>query len=109
MQFDLLKAFGYIERVVKSEEKNRKRPISHHTCATCSELPSDISTMGLRFIGIEPTLQRIFFYFILLLSFKKLFKIVFISVLDIKSANLGCFVKGRGKDVKPVVASSRYN
>ena len=24
----------------------RKRPILHHTCATCSELPSYISTMG---------------------------------------------------------------
>ena len=26
-------------------EKNRKRPILHHTCATCSEVPSYISTM----------------------------------------------------------------
>ena len=36
----------YIERVVKAQEKNRKRPISHHTCATCSKLPPYISTMG---------------------------------------------------------------
>ena len=27
------------------QKKNRKRPISHHTCATCSELPSYISTI----------------------------------------------------------------
>ena len=37
--FDLLKAFVYIERVVKSD-LFRKRPILLHTCATCSELPS---------------------------------------------------------------------
>ena len=46
MHFDLFKVFGYIERVVKSEEKNRKLPILRHMCATFSELPSHISTMG---------------------------------------------------------------
>ena len=40
--FDLLKAFGYIERVVKSETKFRKRSIFFYMCATCSELPSYI-------------------------------------------------------------------
>ena len=43
--FDLLKAFGYIERIVKSEKIKRKRPILHYTCAICSEMPSYISTM----------------------------------------------------------------
>ena len=42
--YDLLNAFGYIERVVKPDF-SRKRPIEHHTCATCSELQSYISTM----------------------------------------------------------------
>ena len=42
-RFDLSKAFGSIERVVKSK-KVRKRPILHHACATCSELPSYLST-----------------------------------------------------------------
>ena len=41
----VLNAFGYIERVVKSEFFFRKRPILHHTCAKRSELPSYISTM----------------------------------------------------------------
>ena len=27
------------------ERKKRKRPILHHTCATCSELPFNVSTM----------------------------------------------------------------
>ena len=40
---DLLKAFGYIERIVKF--LCRKRHILHHTCVTCSEPPSNISTM----------------------------------------------------------------
>ena len=43
--FDLLKAFGHIERVVKSEKKNRKKTILLHTCATCSEKPSYIKAM----------------------------------------------------------------
>ena len=42
--FDLLKAFGYIERVVNSDFI-RKLPILHHGCATCVELPSYIYTM----------------------------------------------------------------
>ena len=41
--FDLLKAIRNIERVVKSKQKFRKRPILHHTCATCFELSSCIS------------------------------------------------------------------
>ena len=40
MYFDLLKAIGYIEIVVK-------RPILVQKCAICSELPPNISTMGL--------------------------------------------------------------
>ena len=43
--YELFKAFGYIERVVNSEIFCRKIPILHHTCATCYELPSYISTM----------------------------------------------------------------
>ena len=43
----MLKAFGYSERVVNSDVFFRKRPILHHTCATCSELPSFISKTGL--------------------------------------------------------------
>ena len=46
VNFDLLKAFVYIKRVVKSDFFSfRKRPLSHQTCATCSELPTYISTM----------------------------------------------------------------
>ena len=42
--FDLLKAFGYIESVVKSDFFfSQKRPILQHTCASCSELASYIS------------------------------------------------------------------
>ena len=41
--FDLLKAFGYIDRVVKSDFF-RKRPILLDMCATCFDLPSYIST-----------------------------------------------------------------
>ena len=41
--FYLLKAFGYIERVVRSDFFSRKRHILHHTCATCSKLPLYIS------------------------------------------------------------------
>ena len=44
--FDMLKAFGLIERFVKSDFFSRKRPILLHTCVTCSELPSYISTMS---------------------------------------------------------------
>ena len=33
--FIFAEGIGYIERAVKSE-KNRKRPILHHKCATCS-------------------------------------------------------------------------
>ena len=42
--FDLLKAFGYIKRVVKSD-LFWKRPILYHRCTTCSELSSYITTM----------------------------------------------------------------
>ena len=42
---DILKAIGYIERVVKSEIFFRKRSILLHTCATCSELQFYISTV----------------------------------------------------------------
>ena len=43
--FDLLKAFGYIERVVKSDFFFRV--FFYHACATCSDLPSYISPMVL--------------------------------------------------------------
>ena len=43
--FDLLKAFGYFVKVVKSSFFWGKRPISLHMCATCSEIPSYESTM----------------------------------------------------------------
>ena len=43
--FDLLKAFGYIERVVKSE----KTCFTSETCVSCSELPSYVSTMVMLF------------------------------------------------------------
>ena len=43
--FDLLKAFGYIERVVKSDFYFGNYQILHHMCATFSELPYNISTM----------------------------------------------------------------
>ena len=42
--FDLLKAFDYIDRAVKPV-LFRKRPKLLCTCATFTELPSDISTM----------------------------------------------------------------
>ena len=48
--FRYVKAFGYSERVVKSEIFCRKILIFLHTCATCSEIPSYINTMR---IGIE--------------------------------------------------------
>ena len=38
----LLKAFGYIERVVKSDFFFRKRSLLLYMCATCSDLPSYI-------------------------------------------------------------------
>ena len=50
MYFDLLKAFDYIERVVKSG-KNRKRLILLHRCATSSEQPSCTRTMRGQFVG----------------------------------------------------------
>ena len=42
--FDLLKAFDYIERVVKFDFFFSNRPTLLYMCATCSELPSYIST-----------------------------------------------------------------
>ena len=42
---DSLKAFGHIERVVEYEIHFWKRPILLHMCATCSKVPSYISTM----------------------------------------------------------------
>ena len=42
---DLLKAFGYIERVIKSDFFFEKRPCLHHTCAMLNEQPSSIKTM----------------------------------------------------------------
>ena len=44
--FDLLKAFCYIERAVKSDFF-WKRPNFRHTCATCSEPSFYISTIVL--------------------------------------------------------------
>ena len=49
MLFDLLKAFDYLESHYKSDFFSQKRPIFFHACATCSELPSNISTMYLTF------------------------------------------------------------
>ena len=43
--FDLLKAFGYIERVLKSEFFSERPNLHHISCATCSALPAYISTM----------------------------------------------------------------
>ena len=43
--FDLLKALGDIERVVKSNLFYRELPILIRMCATYSELPSYICTM----------------------------------------------------------------
>ena len=42
----LVKAFGYIKRVVKSDLFFGKRPCLHHTCATLNEQPSNIKTMS---------------------------------------------------------------
>ena len=41
-----MKAFGYIERVVKPIFFSSEKSYFFHTCATCSELPSYISTMN---------------------------------------------------------------
>ena len=41
----MLKAFGYIERVVKSDFFFGKRPCFHHSCATWNEQTSNIKTM----------------------------------------------------------------
>ena len=46
-EFDLKKAFGYIERVVKSDFYLGKYLFLHHACATRSEQPSNIKTMVL--------------------------------------------------------------
>ena len=44
--FDLLKAFDYIERIVKFDFfSEKKRPCVHHACATWDEQPSSIETM----------------------------------------------------------------
>ena len=51
--FDLLKAFGHIETVVKSNF------FSLHTCVTCSELPSYISTMEVHFKSIYCVNQNV--------------------------------------------------
>ena len=53
--FDLLKAFGYIERVVKPTFFLQKRPILLYMCATCPELPSYISTI----VFIKTTFQHV--------------------------------------------------
>ena len=45
MLFDLLKAFDKIESGQKSDFFAPIRPIFLHACATCSELPSNISSM----------------------------------------------------------------
>ena len=55
MQFDLLKSFGYIERVVKPEIFFRKRLIfSSYVHAAMSELPSYLSTMGPSIVVTQP-------------------------------------------------------
>ena len=42
---EFVKGIWYIERVINSVFF-RERPIFHHTCATCSELPSYVSTIN---------------------------------------------------------------
>ena len=44
--FDQLNAFGYIERVIKSDFFSRKRLTFLHACAICSVLPSYINNLG---------------------------------------------------------------
>ena len=44
--FVLLKAFDWIESSHKSGSFSRKRLIFFHACASFSELPSNLSTMG---------------------------------------------------------------
>ena len=44
--FDLMKVFGYIERVVKSDFFFEKYLLLNQVCATCSEQPSYIKTMA---------------------------------------------------------------
>ena len=44
--FVLFKAFDWIENSDKLYFFSAKRPIYLHACTTCSELPSEISTMG---------------------------------------------------------------
>ena len=41
-----MKAFGYIERAVKSDFFLGKYPFLQHACATCSEQPSNIKNYG---------------------------------------------------------------
>ena len=50
--FDLLKAFDQIESIHKSDLFYPKIPTFLHACATCSELPSNISTMNQRISSI---------------------------------------------------------
>ena len=44
--FDLVKAFGYIERVVKSEKKSGLTYVTSYESNNYNELPSYISTIG---------------------------------------------------------------
>ena len=45
MLFNLFNAFDLVESSRTSDISSPKRPIFLHACETCSELPSDISTM----------------------------------------------------------------
>ena len=57
--FDLLKAFGHIETVVKSDFFSSKITyLTLYVCPTCSELPTSISTMVRFFVSemVEDTI-----------------------------------------------------
>ena len=54
-------------RVIQNLDFFHKIPILLHTCATCSKLPSNISTIGIRMVGSSSrnkgSRKKSFFYF----------------------------------------------
>ena len=50
--FDLMKAFDYIDRYVKSNSYFSEKTY-FHACAACPEIPYNISTMGLPVVSNE--------------------------------------------------------
>ena len=78
--FDLFKAIDQIESSHKSEVFSLKRLIFLHACATCSELPSNISTMpSIDYINFSFSSSFSFVNIQFLLQFLVIDRILFIK------------------------------